>query len=177
MSGIFRHPHARGGTRRVHRRVKATLASKSFRAPLLASVGLVALLFSGRPAGAADRRATLEAIHCVENPRDVTRPGPCGELGAYQFREMTWRMHTSVPFATALDREASDAVAVKHYEFLKHEIEHAGLTATTYRIALAWNGGLAAALSRRPPAAVRDYAERVANLAAVFDREKIASAP
>src|SRR2546430_6926225 len=36
------------------------------------------------------RQVTLEAIHNLENPRDLTRPGPRGELGAYQFRESTW---------------------------------------------------------------------------------------
>lgn len=132
------------------------------------------LLASG--AKAATRWATLEAIHRLENPRDLTQPGPCGELGAYQFRENTWRMHTSVPFACALERRASDEVAIKHYEWLKQGLERAGLPATTYTIALAWNGGLNAAVRGRAQARARDYAERAANLANAFGAETVASA-
>ena len=122
-------------------------------------------------ASASSRWATLEAIHGLENPRDLTRPGPCGELGAYQFREQTWRMYTHVPFAHALDRRASDAVAVKHYDWIKRSLESAGVPATTYAIALAWNGGLDRAVRGTSSAATRDYAERVANLAAAFGRD------
>ena len=159
---------ARPGSGRVRRGVKTTTAPKSVCAPLLVSVGL-ALILMGLPAFASERWATLEAIHCVENPRDLTRPGRYGELGAYQFRERTWRMHTGAAFALALDRRVSDAVAVKHYEFLKRELGRAGIAATPYSIALAWNGGLSAAVRGRTPAAARDYAERVANLAGSFD--------
>jgi hypothetical protein len=45
-------------------------------------------------ASASTRWATLEAIHRIENPRNLPNAGPCGELGAYQFREQTWRMRT-----------------------------------------------------------------------------------
>lgn len=128
-----------------------------------------ALLLSVAPIFASERSATLEAIHSVENPRDLTRPGPAGELGAYQFRERTWRMHTTEAFTMALDRQASDVVAVKHYDFLKRQLERAGIAATPYRIALAWNGGLSAALRNRAPAAARDYAQRVAHLARELD--------
>ncbi|HVU33167.1 MAG TPA: hypothetical protein VHE61_07010 [Opitutaceae bacterium] len=117
-----------------------------------------------------DRSATLEAIHALENPRNVTRPGPCGELGAYQFREATWRTYTGRPFADALNRGISDAVAVRHYEWLKLRLEQAHLPATTYNIALAWNGGIRAAITGRASRSARDYAERAANLAAVLER-------
>lgn len=120
-------------------------------------------------AGASTRWATLEAIHRIENPRDLPNPGPCGELGAYQFREQTWRMHTHLPFVRALDRRASDAVAVKHYDWLKRHLEGAGMPATPYAIALAWNGGLGRTLRGTSCAATRDYAERVANIAGGFD--------
>jgi len=155
--------------------VNTTFTLKSSRTPLLMSA-CAALFFSGVTTFASERWATLEAIHCVENPGNLTRPGPYGELGAYQFREGTWRMHTKVPFRLALDRAASDQVAVKHYEFLKRELEHAGIAVTPYMIALAWNGGLEAAVLGRSPRAAREYAERVANLAGTFDHETLASA-
>jgi hypothetical protein len=46
----------------------------------------------------------------------------------------------------------------------------AGLAATPYRIALAWNGGLTAAVKGRAPAVAHDYAQRAENLAAEFER-------
>src|SRR5437868_2873477 len=66
-------------------------------------------------ARAGERWETLEAIHFVENPNNREAPGPCGELGAYQFRAETWRMHSRRPFDAALDRRYSDEVAVLHY--------------------------------------------------------------
>ena len=119
---------------------------------------------------AQSRLATLQAIHCLENPGDCSKPGPCGELGAYQFRAATWHRYSQQPFYCALDRRASDDVATRHYEWLKQQIERRGLLATPYNIALAWNGGLGAVFCRRPPRAARDYAQRAANLAADFDR-------
>lgn len=118
----------------------------------------------------ASRWATLEAIHKLENPENHTRPGARGELGAYQFRVTTWRMHTSTPFVRAIDRETSDLVAMRHYEWLKRGLEAARLPSTPYNIALAWNGGLAAAVAGRSPRAAHDYAQRAANLAADYDR-------
>jgi hypothetical protein len=112
----------------------------------------------------------LEAIHQLENPRNSTKPGRFGELGAYQFRSMTWRMHTNVPFQQALNREVSDSIAVKHYEWLKRGLEEARVPATTYNIALAWNGGLSAAISGRAPRRAHDYAARATNLAGEFHR-------
>lgn len=117
---------------------------------------------------ASSRWATLEAIHQLENPRNLTRPGPFGELGAYQFRAATWRMHTTMPFERALDRQMSDRVAVKHYEWLKRGLEAARVPATPYNIALAWNGGLSAAINGRSPLAARVYADRVTNLLSVI---------
>lgn len=131
---------------------------------------MLALAFFGAVGGAfgSVRWATLEAIHHLENPTNVTRPGAYGELGAYQFRPTTWRMHTRVPFHRANDRSVSDVVAVKHYDWLKRGLEKAGMPATPYNIALAWNGGLSAVVAGTAPAVAHDYASRAANLATVF---------
>ena len=133
---------------------------------------VAALVVSLPAARAATREATLAAIHQMENPRNVARPGPRGELGAYQFRAQTWRMHTTAPFAHALDRAASDEIAVRHYEWLRANLERAGRPATPYAIGLAWNGGLEAALRGRSPRAAHAYAERVANLTAALVAER-----
>lgn len=126
----------------------------------------------------AERRATLEAIHALENPRDLTRPGPRGELGAYQFRETTWRAYTDVPFVRALDRPMSDFVATQHYAWLRRRLEQAHVTPTIYNIALAWNGGVSAAITGRASRAARNYAQRAANLAAAYARERaVATSP
>ena len=135
---------------------------------LVASI-VLATVAAANSARASSRSATLEAIHSLENPRNLTRPGPRGELGAYQFRVTTWRMHTDVPFTYALDRETSDAIAVKHYEWLKRGLEAAHMPATPYNIALAWNGGLAAATAGTSPRVAHCYAERAANLAATLE--------
>ena len=84
-------------------------------------------------------------------------------------------MHTTVPFGKAIDRGASEAVAIRHYEWLERGLARNGLPATTYNIALAWNGGLAAAVRGRAPAAARDYAERVSNLVQEMRMARIAA--
>jgi hypothetical protein len=142
----------------------------------VAPVFVLLSVFLATQARASERWATLEAIHQLENPRNSDAPGAFGELGPYQFREATWRTYTSAPFSQALDRHVSDAVAVKHYNWLKAELERRGLEATPYRIALAWNGGMRAALSGNPPSAAVDYAWRAANLAAEFSKTKLADA-
>jgi len=116
-------------------------------------------------ARASTRWETLEAIHAIENPSDRQSPGPCGELGAYQFRLDTWRMYSPRPFSEALDRRRSDEVAVRHYDWLKSALERNGLESSIYNIAMAWNAGIGAVVSGRVPAVSRDYAERVENIA------------
>jgi hypothetical protein len=145
----------------------------------LARVALVfalALLCVPSPAFASERWATLEAIHQLENPRDTPEPGPCGELGAYQFREQTWKMHTMAPFSRALDRHSSDAVAVKHYDWIKSELARRGIDASPFNIALVWNGGIKAVLDANPPESVVDYASRAANIAAEIESHELALA-
>lgn len=144
--------------------VNAFNQNTSATALLLVVLGL-GLMSDARGTPVPSRWATLEAIHQLENPRNVTTPGTFGELGAYQFREMTWRMHTTTPFERALDRRVSDEVAVKHYEWLKRRLDRAGLPATCYNIALAWNGGVESVLRGRAPAVAHNYAERATNLA------------
>ncbi len=126
---------------------------------------------------ATERWETLEAIHWVENPFNTERPGRYGELGAYQFRESTWRMHTTVAFARATDRRASDEVAIRHYEWLKKELLRNGIEVTPYNIALAWNGGLRAVVHGPPAASTRDYAERVNNIAQQMKQARVARSP
>lgn len=131
-------------------------------------------LFALPSVQAGERWETLQAIHWVENPHNSARPGPCGELGAYQFRESTWRMHTQVPFRQAIDRKHADAVAVRHYEWIKRGLVRAGLPVTPYHVALAWNGGLTATVRGRVSAATRNYAERVSNLATQLGETRVA---
>jgi hypothetical protein len=137
---------------------------------------LAGLFFLTLTASAEDRATLLVAIHNLENPRNLTRPGAHGELGAYQFRLMTWRMHTTAPFAQALDREMSDYIAVKHYEWIKRGLLAARMPATDYNIALAWNGGLQAVIKRRSPSAAHQYAQRAVNLVAMLKAPAVSSA-
>lgn len=146
--------------------MKTTSLPARFNRFIRSAVLLTAVLSVGAGIAHADTRwATLEAIHQIENPRNLTRPGAHGELGAYQFRSTTWRLHTKAPFSQALNREASDRVAVLHYEWLKRGLEQGGVQATPYNIALAWNSGLEAAVLGRSPRIAHDYATRAATLA------------
>jgi hypothetical protein len=142
--------------------------------PVAQTAGLLSFLVSALASdgAAADRAATLEAIRNLENPRNLTRPGPRGELGAYQFRAETWRMHTAEPFARALDRATADRVAERHYEWLRRGLARAGLPVSPYNIALAWNSGLGAVVSGRAPRVAHRYAERAENLAVVLQQER-----
>lgn len=136
----------------------------------------VASTFVAPEMGATNRTETLQAIHVVENPRNSKRPGKFGELGPYQFRPATWRMHTKLPFARALDREAADEVAVRHYEWLRRGLIRNGLEASPYNIGLAWNAGLSAVVRQRAPANAHNYAERVSNLVQHYTTLRMASA-
>ncbi|MBC7366594.1 MAG: hypothetical protein H7343_07255 [Undibacterium sp.] len=117
---------------------------------------------------AASRWVTLEAIHQIENPRNLTRPGLFGELGPYQFRAVTWARHTHRPFADALDRRWADMVAVLHYDWLCERLAENGLEPSVYNVALAWNAGLSAAVRGRAPQCSHEYAARVGNIAALL---------
>ena len=121
-------------------------------------------------ARADDRWETLRAINWVENPTNHTRMGRFGELGPYQFRAATWRMHTRKPFSMATQREAADEVAVLHYEWIKANLERAGIDATTFNIAMAWNTGVTNVITGHAPSVSYNYAERVVNLVGTFKR-------
>ncbi len=126
---------------------------------------------------ASSRWETLDAIHRIENPKNSAQPGRHGELGAYQFRRATWDMHTKLPFELALDRDASERVAIKHYEWLKRGLLRNGIPDTPYNIALAWNGGLTAVIRGSVSRGARDYAERVSNLVQDLRASRLAAAP
>ena len=140
-------------------------------------VAAAALLFAPAASYAATRWETLEAIHCVENPKNSPLAGSFGELGAYQFRPTTWQMHSTRPFSEALDRQRSDEVAVRHYEWIKAALERAGIEPTVYNIALAWNAGIASVVNRRVPASSRDYASRVTNIATQLRARLVVNSP
>jgi hypothetical protein len=159
----------------VGRGVKTNILSPRSALRVLMLVSALALFLGSTTARADTRSDTLQAIHLVENPRDLTRAGPAGELGAYQFRQTTWAQHTTRPFRDALIRAYSDEVAVAHYEWLRAGLKRNGLEVTSYNIALAWNAGLSAVVKGRIPRAARFYAERVNNLATEMSYQVAAS--
>lgn len=126
-------------------------------------------------ARADDRWETLRAINWVENPTNHTRMGRFGELGPYQFRSATWRMHTNRPFSQAIQREAADEVAVKHYEWIKANLERAGVDPSAFNIAMAWNTGVSNVINGRVPSVSYNYAERVVNLVHTFKSQQRAA--
>ncbi len=112
----------------------------------------------------AERADVLRAINWVENPTNHTRRGAHGELGPYQFRANTWRLHTRKSFNLAVIREHADEVAMQHYEWIKRGLQRAGVDPHPYNIALAWNSGLGSVLNGKVPAVTYNYAQRVTNL-------------
>jgi hypothetical protein len=137
---------------------------------LLLLVTLVAFTIVAK---ADDRWETLRAINWVENPTNHTRIGRFGELGPYQFRPTTWRMHTKRPFSQAAQREAADEVAVIHYEWIKQSLENAGVDASPFNIAMAWNSGVGNVLKGKVPSVAYNYAERVTNLVHTFKQRAV----
>ena len=157
--------------------MKITTPQSSRLRGALLLVALLALSVYGPSRGLALPRAvTLEAIHQIENPLDVTRPGPCGELGAYQFRAITWAQHSRRPFRDALDRRWSDEVAVRHYDWLCERLARNGLEPSVYNVALAWNAGLSAAVRGQAPRRSHDYATRVGNIASDLHQRTLLAA-
>lgn len=152
----------------------ATYAMKSQFTKILLVVSGLGFACQAR---ADDRWETLRAINWVENPTNHTRMGRFGELGPYQFRPSTWRMHTSKPFRQAVERQVADDVAIKHYEWIKRALENAGVDATTFNIAMAWNTGVTNVIKGRAPDVSYDYATRVTNLVQAFKhRQRLAAA-
>lgn len=131
---------------------------------LLKTLLLVSTLGFTVVAAGSDRWETLRAINWVENPTNQTTVGRFGELGPYQFRPATWRMHTQKPFREAIQREVADEVAVRHYEWIKRTFEQAGVEPNVFNIAMAWNCGVNAVIAGRAPAVSYSYAQRVTNL-------------
>jgi hypothetical protein len=131
---------------------------------------LLSVLGFALKAGADDRWETLRAINWVENPTNHTRMGRFGELGPYQFRAGTWRMHTKKSFQLANQRETADEVAIKHYEWIKQSLEKAGVDASAFNIAMAWNTGVNNVVNGRAPSVSYNYAQRVTNLVHSFKR-------
>lgn len=148
--------------------VRATYAMKRQLTTILLMVSALAFTIK---AGADDRWETLRAINWVENPTNHTRMGRHGELGPYQFRPATWRMHTRKPFRHAVERQAADEIAVKHYDWIKRTLENAGVDASPFNIAMAWNSGVDNVLKGRVPMVSYDYATRVTNLVQTFKEQ------
>lgn len=134
---------------------------------------IIALVFAFTiKAEALDRSEILRAINWVENPTNQTHVGRFGELGPYQFRPATWKMHTNKPFSLAIRRQEADEVAIKHYEWIKRTFEAAGVEVNPFNVALAWNSGVDSVLSGHVPNSSYHYAERVTNLVETFHENR-----
>jgi len=117
----------------------------------------------------ASTNAMLRGIRVVETQDQLHPPrGKLGERGPYQFRRMTWRMHTSSSFDLAENREVANTVAKRHYAWIAEQLKASGIDASPYNIAMAWNAGVNAVIRGHVPAVARDYADRVLNIASTF---------
>jgi hypothetical protein len=82
-------------------------------------------------------------------------------------------MYTRKPFALAVERQHSDDVAVRHYEWIKRSLLNSGINPTPFYIALAWNAGIGQVVSGRAPASAYEYASQVNNLVGVLKARQI----
>jgi soluble lytic murein transglycosylase-like protein len=149
-----------------------SLLGRWSRIVLVAAAALLAVN-STEAAGAVDsarsgRDAFLRAIAEVETGNNPRKVGRLGERGQYQFRQATWRQHTRQPFRDAHNPSIAHAVASRHYDWILQQLERNGKRATPYMVAAAWNSGIGRVTSGRIPAASKDYAQRVVNLASCW---------
>jgi len=116
--------------------------------------------------------AFLRAIKERETGNKWNGPaGKAGELGAYQFKESTWKELSSLPHKEARNPKAADAVAVKFLEKIKAEYKKNGIPVTPYTCALAWNGGIGSVVKDNVSKQAREYGEAVNNLTAYYPTE------
>lgn len=103
-----------------------------------------------------------DAIATVEN---TPGRGKHGERSPWQFTHAVWALHSGMSFSYA-DVESVQAraeqrrVAIAHAQYIATSIDNP----TPYRIALAWNAGIAAVLHNTFSDASVGYAKRVRNV-------------
>ena len=132
---------------------------------------LLVLLILSAPARVADLDIPrlVDALRMKESGLGWNgRPGPGGELSAWQITECVWRQHMMpLPFSEAHDPELAHACAVKHVRWLVAQIERHSLVVTPQRVATAWHFGISHAAERT------EWGMEVANL--YFDITRSAS--
>jgi hypothetical protein len=133
---------------------------------------IVALFFLGFNAAVASDATLLESIAMVESGMDRKAVGKAGERGMYQLGRAAWddanaRLETEGRFhcqwSKWRDATAQDMVAATHLKIIREHYARVGIpTPTPEQVAVVWNLGWSAAVSRsfRP----NDYARRVAAL-------------
>lgn len=123
---------------------------------------------AGMDSAREGREAFLRAIAEVETGGNARKVGRLGERGLFQFRQATWRQHTTQSFRDAHTPAVAYDIASRHYDWILHELERNGKRATPFMVAAAWNSGVNRVVSGRIPSVSRDYAQRVVNLASCW---------
>ncbi|MBX3749715.1 MAG: transglycosylase SLT domain-containing protein [Opitutaceae bacterium] len=146
-------------------------AAFSYGTTALLTVGLATLAVATvRAAGRneADHRF-LRAIREIETGNNPRAIGIDGEFTAYQFTRETWRDYTNIDPVEALRNPLiADGVAEDHLEFIRRQLRRAGLEASYYNAALAWNAGIGATIRGEARPTQHDYAKRVIHLMEAF---------
>jgi hypothetical protein len=123
------------------------------------------------PSPAPDRlemafRCATRGRESGDNPAKI---GIRGERGAYQFRYVTWRQYSRLPFRAA-HTAAAELVAHEHFAWIARGLNRRGLAVTPYNLAGAWNAGLDAWVNGRAGPDAREYAAAVAALTQAYLR-------
>ena len=129
----------------------------------------LSLVAAGQLRAQVDVERLVDVLAIKETgTRWTGRPGPVGELSAWQITEPVWREHMAPrPYDEARDPALARACAVAHVRWLITQIERRGQPATPERVATCWHFGPGHA--RRPS----QYGADVANL---YEERRLANA-
>lgn len=140
---------------------------------LSVSVGFAAVEFPLPQAKPVSDEAMLAAIAEVETGNNPARLGSRGERTRLQILPATWRQFSQLPHSAA-NRAETDRVARAYLSHIRTRLKARGLPETPFFIAAGWNAGPG---WKRLSRGTISYAERVANLAEVYQLNPPPSEP
>lgn len=136
----------------------------------LAKLLVFSVMLSPADAKVLNEERMLQCIAQLETgatntSRAVRKIGRAGERSAWQITPAVWAKYSTAPFTRASsDARLGNVVAAAHLRWLRLELRGAGVRVDPFRLALAWNAGLSAAVNDKAPPGARDYAARAVAL-------------
>lgn len=111
----------------------------------------------------------LKVIAEVETGGNDLAVGDSGERSRYQFKSLTWYMHTDACFITeSAYPNVSKQVAIAHLNYLIKNLNKRKIRPTVFRLAVCWNKGLEGGIKVH----YSTYANRIVNLFEAMNNQK-----